>query len=854
MHQISGCDDAARKADVVFIHGLGGDAITTWRHGKDESSSWPHWLGKEFPQVGVWSLGYAASPTRWTRVLPAIGLGSRDSGHTMALPDRALQVLDLMVQRGLGEHPLLFICHSLGGLLAKQILRKSHDSADLRKQQVARETRAVLFLATPHAGAALASLLDAFHSVFGATVSIEDLHEHDTHLRDLFDWYRNYASQPGMQTVTYFELRPVRGLLSIVNPTSAHPGVGADPVGLDEDHLSIAKPRERDAQVCGAARGLLRNYVLTLSPIGPATLPGGPPAASTEPTEVIIKVVPGGPASGVIPRTPRELPPPAYKFFGREAERKQLTERLRAGLNTAVVGPAGLGKTALAAAALADVVGSNADKLAGSPFPDGLVYIDLYTFHGQVEVAWSTFTNRLCGAEFMERRSARERATEACRARRILVIVEGGEEADGGPGRSTIRELLSVLSPENRWLLLTRLSTQSVAAESVYIREALQPDDAMALLDWLTRSRPLAAEVRQAVLELVEGHPLALNWAGNLLASDEEDPAALADDWKLEALPELSDPKQTEHTLKWLFGRSVRGLDDTAQRALAAAGLLARASFPLKAIAAAVGGADTGHADGEQAREALRSLVQRGLLRRAETGHWQFTHVLGYRFARDEEGSDPVLRQRLGDWLHEELKAALTASVGGGTATTVGSLLQHAATLLRADTDQRLWEPLARALLYEVSDRLEETGRLDLVNRALGAVGDWWERFPKTKAEESFWRGQHCVLIVDQADVLGDQGDLAGALAAYRESLAVRRRLAEADPSNAGWQRDLSFSLTRLAEIHEQMGDRTAALPYAEESLSIDERLATLDRSNVTWQRDLAASRSLVARLRRGGR
>ena len=43
-------------------------------------------------------------------------------------------------------------------------------------------------------------------------------------------------------------------------------------------------------------------------------------------------------------------------------------------------------------------------------------------------------------------------------------------------------------------------------------------------------------------------------------------------------------------------------------------------------------------------------------------------------------------------------------------------------------------------------------------------------------------------------DVLRDQGDLAGALEAYRESLAVRRRLAAADPSNAGWQRDLTVS------------------------------------------------------------
>jgi hypothetical protein len=28
LHEISGCGNSARKADVIFIHGLGGDAFT----------------------------------------------------------------------------------------------------------------------------------------------------------------------------------------------------------------------------------------------------------------------------------------------------------------------------------------------------------------------------------------------------------------------------------------------------------------------------------------------------------------------------------------------------------------------------------------------------------------------------------------------------------------------------------------------------------------------------------------------------------------------------------------------------------------------------------------------------------
>ena len=42
------------------------------------------------------------------------------------------------------------------------------------------------------------------------------------------------------------------------------------------------------------------------------------------------------------------------------------------------------------------------------------------------------------------------------------------------------------------------------------------------------------------------------------------------------------------------------------------------------------------------------------------------------------------------------------------------------------------------------------------------------------------------------------RGDRTGALAAYEESLAIMRKLTAADPGNAGWQRDVSVSLTRV--------------------------------------------------------
>ena len=56
------------------------------------------------------------------------------------------------------------------------------------------------------------------------------------------------------------------------------------------------------------------------------------------------------------------------------------------------------------------------------------------------------------------------------------------------------------------------------------------------------------------------------------------------------------------------------------------------------------------------------------------------------------------------------------------------------------------------------------------------------------------------------------QGDLAGALKSYRDSLAIAERLAQSDPGNAGWQRDLAISYARLANVYRQSGDREKAL------------------------------------------
>ena len=76
----------------------------------------------------------------------------------------------------------------------------------------------------------------------------------------------------------------------------------------------------------------------------------------------------------------------------------------------------------------------------------------------------------------------------------------------------------------------------------------------------------------------------------------------------------------------------------------------------------------------------------------------------------------------------------------------------------------------------------------------------------------------------------------------YRDSLAIRDRLAQSDPGNAGWQRDLSVSLDKVGDVQVAQGDLAGALKSYRDSLAIRDRLAQSDPGNAGWQRDLSVS------------
>ncbi|MGH4007675.1 MAG: tetratricopeptide repeat protein, partial [Pseudonocardiaceae bacterium] len=67
-------------------------------------------------------------------------------------------------------------------------------------------------------------------------------------------------------------------------------------------------------------------------------------------------------------------------------------------------------------------------------------------------------------------------------------------------------------------------------------------------------------------------------------------------------------------------------------------------------------------------------------------------------------------------------------------------------------------------------------------------------------------------------------------------------RLARAEPGRADYQRDLSVSYERLADLNAALGQGDQALTLYQQSLDIAERLARAEPGRADYQRDLSVS------------
>ncbi|MCE3250560.1 MAG: TPR-repeat protein, partial [Geminicoccaceae bacterium] len=790
LHRIGPRDEQPADADLIFVHGLGGHPVLTWCHDESRSDDcWLYWLAEELPGIALHTLAYEASLSGWL-------------GRAMPLIDRAKDVLTELETMAIGARPIIFVGHSLGGLLIKQLLREAEDKSVPGWRKIAAQTRAVVFLATPHAGADLATWLGRLGTLLRASAAIEDLRAHNALLRNLNEWYRENAARLGIETHCFYESYPMKGVM-----------VGVVPRPLDADHASICKPPDRDHTL----------YDFLVQRIGGWTArreraPGRAPI-------------------------PNQLPAGLIDFVGREPQVEELVQALRGeAMAAAVCGMGGSGKTALALHV--------AHRLADES-PDGRLFVELGgTSAGPLSAVEAMGRVVLSFEPEARLPDAPEQLERLCRSvldgRRVLILLDDVNNA-------------AQVEPLLRWrartsgVLMTSREALALPGVPRLELDLMPAEKAGALLRGILGRREISGTELELLAERCGHLPIALRVAGTFLA--------MHPDWTIEEY--VSSLGNEGERLELLRIEGAATLDVAAVLALSARDL-AREQPALaerwQQLSVFSGRFDTTAAAAvwdaplKEARAALSELLRRAMIRYdppTRRYHWNafMREVARLPLATTSDGAPAAaLERRLAtaalrhsayyQWVLERCERLYGV---GGAAMLEGLQLfdrerQHivagyAFALAGAaeETGARLLAGYGAAAPYLINLRLHARARVAWHAAAVDAC----RRLGDPAAEGGRLTGL--------GNAYADCGDIAGAIRCYQDAVALAREL--------GDRQQESVRLGNLGGAYADLGQPRRAIGCFSDALVLARLCGDL-RAEASHQGNLATAYLALGRHR----
>jgi pimeloyl-ACP methyl ester carboxylesterase len=204
---------------IVFVHGVLGDGKTAWTSAN--GSYWPDMLAKDSSFDGTDIFVYSYPTGFWA---------------SLTIDELAENMRAVFVADGVSKYQrLIFLSHSMGGLVTRAFLVKNRD--------VASQTLFAYFFSTPTNGSQIASIASAF--LDNPQISKMKTLKPDDYLADrLRDWLGAKFEFPSFCA---YEKRPTHGTSLVVTMDSAASLCTRALDPIDTDHVDIVKPESENA-------------------------------------------------------------------------------------------------------------------------------------------------------------------------------------------------------------------------------------------------------------------------------------------------------------------------------------------------------------------------------------------------------------------------------------------------------------------------------------------------------------------------------------------------------------------------------------------------------------------------------
>ncbi|KAI5636959.1 protein SERAC1 [Phthorimaea operculella] len=205
---------------------------------------WPKdWLPMDCDNLRIVGVNYWSSLSEWLERCPL---------QTAEISVRAEELAPSLLDAGVGrETPVVWLAHSMGGLIVKQMLIEAAKSKDILMQKLCENTKALVFYSTPHKGSAMATMPRTAAAILWPSNDVRQLQENSPVLLKLHDEFLAYSEIYKWETISFVESLPTlvtafKVPINFVQATSADIGSGVL-YKLPLDHLSICKPATRQS-------------------------------------------------------------------------------------------------------------------------------------------------------------------------------------------------------------------------------------------------------------------------------------------------------------------------------------------------------------------------------------------------------------------------------------------------------------------------------------------------------------------------------------------------------------------------------------------------------------------------------
>lgn len=235
--------------DIIFVHGLVGSVFKSWRQGSialdefgnqlkasdppttellppefeetrtngDRSRCWPKdWLPHDVPGLRILAVDYTTALSNWRTACNM----DKDT-----LKERATHVLSQLKDANVGKRPIIWVAHSMGGLLVKQILVICDESSNKNtaisdgddpatnhvetkcrsENDILQQTQGIVFYSVPHKGSNLSWIeRKNLQTLLQLTTEVIELQKGSPVLAELHEKFLNLKNQD-MKFLSYTE-------------------------------------------------------------------------------------------------------------------------------------------------------------------------------------------------------------------------------------------------------------------------------------------------------------------------------------------------------------------------------------------------------------------------------------------------------------------------------------------------------------------------------------------------------------------------------------------------------------------------------------------------------------------------